>query len=158
MIAGVGTAWLVTTYEFPGRGIMLWLLPLPLAFPTYIVAYVYADLLDGLGPVQSSLRALFGWQSAADYWFPNIRSLGGAVLVMGFVLYPYVYLAARAMFQTQSACLVRDGAGPRRDPVAARASTSHCRWHGPPSRPAWRSRCWKRSTTSAPANISACRP
>ena len=120
MIAGVGTAWIVTTYDFPGRGIMLWLLPLPLAFPTYIVAYVYADLLGGLGPVQSSLRALFGWQSAADYWFPNIRSLGGAVLIMGFVLYPYVYLAARAMFQTQSVGLVRDGAGPRRDPVAAR--------------------------------------
>jgi len=111
MIAGVGTAWIVTTYDFPGRGIMLWLLPLPLAFPTYIVAYVYADLLGGLGPVQSSLRALFGWQSAADYWFPNIRSLGGAVLIMGFVLYPYVYLAARAMFQTQSVALFETARG-----------------------------------------------
>ena len=106
MVAGVGTAWTVTVYDFPGRRIVLWLLPLPLAFPIYIVAYVYADLLGGLGPVQSGLRALFGWTSAADYWFPNIRSLGGAVLIMGFVLYPYVYLAARAMFQTQSTALI----------------------------------------------------
>jgi iron(III) transport system permease protein len=111
LIAGVGTAWTVTAYDFPGRNMMLWLLPLPLAFPTYIVAYVYADLLGGLGPVQSSLRALFGWKSAADYWFPNIRSLGGAVLIMGFVLYPYVYLAARAMFQTQSVALIETARG-----------------------------------------------
>src|SRR5215203_1125928 len=111
MLAGVGTAWLVTTYDFPGRGILLWLLPLPLAFPTYIVAYVYSDLLGGLGPVQSLLRAVFGWKSAADYWFPNVRSLGGAVLLMGFVLYPYVYLAARAMFQTQSAALIETARG-----------------------------------------------
>ena len=73
VIAGVGTAWLVTAHEFPGRTAMLWLLPLPLAFPTYIVAYVYADFFGGLGPVQSALRAAFGWKSAADYWFPNIR-------------------------------------------------------------------------------------
>lgn len=106
MVAGVGTAWTVTTYDFPGRGAVLWLLPLPLAFPIYIVAYVYADLLGGLGPVQSGLRVLFGWTSAADYWFPNVRSLGGAVLIIGFVLYPYVYLAARAMFQTQSLALI----------------------------------------------------
>ncbi len=111
MAAGVGTAWTVTTYDFPGRNIVLWLLPLPLAFPTYIVAYVYADLLDGFGPVQSSLRALFGWTSAADYWFPSVRSLGGAVLIMGFVLYPYVYLAARAMFQTQSVALIETARG-----------------------------------------------
>ena len=112
MAAGVGTAWIVTTYDFPGRNGMLWLLPLPLAFPTYIVAYVYADLLGGLGPVQSLLRAVFGWTSAADYWFPNIRSLGGAVLIMSFVLYPYVYLAARAMFQTQSVALIETARGP----------------------------------------------
>jgi iron(III) transport system permease protein len=106
LVAGVGTAWTVTAYDFPGRRVVLWLLPLPLAFPIYIVAYVYADLLGGLGPVQSGLRRLFGWTLAADYWFPNIRSLGGAVLIMGFVLYPYVYLAARAMFQTQSVALI----------------------------------------------------
>jgi iron(III) transport system permease protein len=101
IVLGVGTAWAVTTFEFPGRDTLTWLLPLPLAIPTYIVAYVYVDILDALGPVQSVLRAIFGWRSAADYWFPEVRSLGGAVLVIGFVLYPYVYLAARAMFQTQ---------------------------------------------------------
>ena len=101
IVVGVGTAWIVTTFAFPGRDALTWLLPLPLAIPTYIVAYVYVDILDALGPVQSMLRAIFGWRSAADYWFPNIRSLGGAILLFGFVLYPYVYLAARAMFQTQ---------------------------------------------------------
>ena len=105
-VAGVGTAWIVTAYEFPGRSVFVWLLPLPLAFPTYIVAYVYVDILDGFGPVQTALRSLFGFQSAADYWFPNVRSLPGAIGVMGFVLYPYVYLATRAMFQTQSATLI----------------------------------------------------
>jgi iron(III) transport system permease protein len=103
IVAGVGAAWLVTTFEFPGRTALTWLLPLPLAIPTYIVAYVYVDLLDAFGPVQSALRAIFGWRSAADYWFPNVRSLGGAIFVIGFVLYPYVYLAARAMFETQAA-------------------------------------------------------
>ncbi len=102
VVAGVGTAWIVTACEFPGRSVMIWLLPLPLAFPTYIVAYVYVDLLDAIGPVQSALRALFGWGSPADYWFPDVRSLGGAIFVMGFVLYPYVHLATRAMLQSQS--------------------------------------------------------
>ena len=105
-IAGVGTAWLVTAHDFPGRNALIWLLPLPLAFPTYIVAYVYVDLLDGIGPVQTALRAIFGWHTAAEYWFPSVRTLGGAIFVMGFVLYPYVYLAARAMFQTQSVALI----------------------------------------------------
>jgi iron(III) transport system permease protein len=102
MTIGVGTAWIVTTFQFPGRDTLTWLLALPLAIPTYIVAYVYVDLLEAWGPVQSALRAIFGWRSAADYWFPSVRSLGGAILLMGFVLYPYVYLAARAMFQTQA--------------------------------------------------------
>src|SRR5262245_58578104 len=101
IIIGASTGWLVTTFAFPGRDALSWLLPLPLAIPTYIVAYVYVDILDALGPVQSALRAVFGWHSAADYWFPNVRSLAGAILLFGFVLYPYVYLAARAMFQTQ---------------------------------------------------------
>src|SRR5262249_50001570 len=105
IIIGASTAWLVTIFAFPGRDALSWLLPLPLAIPTYIVAYVYVDILDTLGPVQSALRAVFGWKSPADYWFPNVRSLGGAALLMGFVLYPYVYLAARAMFQTQGAQL-----------------------------------------------------
>jgi iron(III) transport system permease protein len=105
-VVGIGAAWLVTAYRFPGRAILVWLLPLPLAIPTYIVAYVYVDVLDTLGPVQAGLRALFGFTSPTQYWFPDVRSLGGAIFVMGFVLYPYVYLAARAMFQTQSACLI----------------------------------------------------
>jgi len=102
-VVGAGTAWLVTTFQFPGRDSLLWMLPLPLAIPTYIAAYVYVDILDAAGPLQTVLRALVGWRTAADYWFPPIRSLGGAVFVIGFVLYPYVYLAARAMFQTQCA-------------------------------------------------------
>lgn len=102
-IAGAGTAWMVTTFQFPGRDTMLWLLPLPLAIPTYIAAYVYVDILDPAGPLQTALRGLFGWRVGTDYWFPPIRSLSGAIFVIGFVLYPYVYLAARTMFQTQSA-------------------------------------------------------
>src|SRR5262245_47804459 len=70
VIIGASTAWLVTTFAFPGRNALSWLLPLPLAIPTYIVAYVYVDTLDAVGPVQSALRAVFGWRSAADYWFP----------------------------------------------------------------------------------------
>ena len=103
LVAGTGTAWLVTMYRFPGRAVLDRLLVLPLAIPTYIAAYCYGDLLDYAGPVQSGLRALFGW-TAADYWFPGIRSLGGAVFVMSMVLYPYVYLAARASFVQQSVC------------------------------------------------------
>src|SRR6185503_10263692 len=87
-VAGVGSAWIVTTFQFPGRDLLIWLLPLPLAVPTYIVAYIYVDLFDSLGPLQSMLQAAFGWRSRAEYWFPEIRSLGGAVFVMGFVLYP----------------------------------------------------------------------
>jgi len=101
IIVGAGTAWIVTTFAFPGRDALTWLLPLPLAIPTYIVAYVYVDILDAGGPMQAALRAIFGWRFAADYWFPNVRSLTGAILLFGFVLYPYVYLAARAMLQTQ---------------------------------------------------------
>jgi iron(III) transport system permease protein len=96
---GAGTAWLVTTFEFPARRIFVWLLPLPLAIPTYIVAYVYSDLFEALGPVATLFKSL-GLQT------PNIRSLGGAVLLMSFVLYPYVYLASRAMFITQSAAMI----------------------------------------------------
>ena len=103
IVIGVGAAWAVTTFQFPGRDALAWMLVLPLAIPTYIVAYIYVDLLDSYGPVQSALRAAFGWKTAADYWFPSVRSLGGAILLMGLVLYPYVYLAARAMFQTQAA-------------------------------------------------------
>ena len=104
-VVGTGTAWLVTAYRFPGRGTLSWALALPLAFPTYIVAYVYVDFFDAFGPMQSLLHALTGWRPTAASWYPNIRSLPGAIFVFSFVLYPYVFLAARAMFQTQSAAL-----------------------------------------------------
>src|ERR1043166_8089479 len=101
-IIGAGTAWLVTAFRFPGRGALAWLLALPLAIPTYIVAYIYVDICDALGPVQNLMRALTGGRIA---WYPDVRSLGGAIFVFSLVLYPYVFLAARAMFQTQSASL-----------------------------------------------------
>ncbi len=104
LIVGTGTAWLVTMYRFPGRRFFEWMLLIPLAMPTYIIAFSYLELLDYSGTLQTSLRAMFGWQNAADYWFPDIRSLGGAIFVMSFVLYPYVYLTARASFLQQSVC------------------------------------------------------
>jgi iron(III) transport system permease protein len=103
---GTGAAWLVTAHEFPLRRALAWLLPLPLAVPTYITAYVYVDLLDAAGPVQAALRALMGWRLRGEYWFPEVRSLTGCILVMSFVLYPYVYITARAMFLTQSAAMI----------------------------------------------------
>jgi iron(III) transport system permease protein len=105
-IFGIGAAWLVTAHRFPGRTVLAWLLPLPLAVPTYITAYVYVEIFDSAGPVQMALRNLLGLTSRADYWFPEIRSLPGCILVMSSVLYPYVYLSARAMFMTQSASMI----------------------------------------------------
>ncbi len=99
---GIATAWLVATCRFPGRGLFDWALLLPLAMPTYIVAYCYVDILDSFGPVQSGFRYLFGFAGRRDYWFPEIRSLYGAIFVMGMVLYPYVYLCVRAIFLMQS--------------------------------------------------------
>lgn len=101
-IAGTATAWLVTQYRFPGRDLASWLLLLPLAVPTYIVAYSYGALLDYAGPVQSGLRALFGLVDRRDYWFPEVRSLPGSAFVLATVLYPYVYLSMRASFLQQS--------------------------------------------------------
>lgn len=101
---GTATAWVVTMYQFPGRALADRLLVLPLAIPTYIVAYAYVELLDYAGPLQTALRQLFGWTSPRDYWFPDVRSTGGAVLVLSTVLYPYVYLTARASFVQQSVC------------------------------------------------------
>jgi len=115
---GVGTAWLVVMHRFPGRGVLDWALLLPLAVPTYIAAYAAVELADFTGPLQTTIRMLGGYTLRREYWFPEIRSLGGAVLVMGLVLYPYVYLAARAAFLLQSACVLDVartlGAGPRR--------------------------------------------
>ena len=100
---GTGTAWLVTAYQFPGRRVLGWALLLPLAMPTYIVAYAYVDVLHPLGAVPSALRALLGLHDPAALPLPPVRSLGGCTLLMGFVLYPYVYLNARAAFAMQSA-------------------------------------------------------
>jgi iron(III) transport system permease protein len=102
LLTGVATAWLVTMCRFPGRGMFEWLLIFPLAIPAYVIAYAYTDLLEYAGPVQMLLRGLFGWSSPRDYWFPEIRSLWGAMILMGVVLYPYVYLLARAAFLEQS--------------------------------------------------------
>jgi iron(III) transport system permease protein len=99
---GVSTAWLVTMCQFPGRGWFQWALLLPLAAPAYILAYTYTEILEFYGPVQTLLREWFGWQSAQDYWFPNVRSLGGAIAMLSLVLYPYVYLPARSAFLNQS--------------------------------------------------------
>ncbi|WP_421981518.1 ABC transporter permease [Roseibium sp.] len=103
---GVGTAWIVTMCAFPGRKILDWALLVPLAVPTYIVAFAYIEILDYTGPVQSLIRSLFGFKTSREYWFPEIRSLGGAVFVMSAVLYPYVYLTARASFLIQSASML----------------------------------------------------
>lgn len=100
---GVGTAWIVTAYRFPGRRLFDWALLLPLAMPTYIAAYAYLDLLHPIGPVQTTLRGLFGVARPQDLRLPDIRSLGGCVALLGLVLYPYVYLTTRALFLTQSA-------------------------------------------------------
>jgi len=105
-LIGISTAWLVTHYEFPGRRLFNWALLLPFAVPAYVIAYIYTDLLEFAGPLQSSLRALFGWKLASDYWFPHIRSLPGAICMMTLVLYPYVYLLARAAFLEQSASVL----------------------------------------------------
>lgn len=102
VLIGVGTAWLVTMCNFPGRRLFEWALLLPFAMPAYLIAYLYTDLLEYAGPVQTFLRELCGWHSARDYWFPEIRSLGGAILMLTLVLYPYVYLLSRASFLEQS--------------------------------------------------------
>ncbi|MDX2103239.1 MAG: iron ABC transporter permease [Alphaproteobacteria bacterium] len=103
LLVGTTTAWLVTMTRFPGRRILEWALLLPLAVPAYVMAYTYTDLLQFAGPVQSSLRAWFGWRRG-DYWFPDIYSLPGAAFVLTFVLYPYVYALGRAAFLAQNAC------------------------------------------------------
>ena len=102
---GVIPAWLVTLYRFPCSRELEWALLLPLAMPAYIIAYTYTGMLDVAGPLQSWLRATFAWQYG-DYWFPDIRSLPGAVLMLSLVLYPYIYLLARAAFLEQSASVV----------------------------------------------------
>lgn len=99
---GTATAWLVTMCSFPGRRWLEWALLLPLAAPAYILAYTYTTFLDYSGPIQTGLRALFGWTTPQDYWFPAVRSLPGAIVMLTLVLYPYVYLLARSAFVSQS--------------------------------------------------------
>jgi iron(III) transport system permease protein len=101
IFGGVLTAWITTMCRFPGRRMFEWALLLPMAMPAYVMAYAYTDLLQFSGPVQMWLRELMGWR-AGQYWFPDVRSLGGAVLMFSLVLYPYVYLLARAAFLEQS--------------------------------------------------------
>jgi len=102
---GAGAAWLVSVYDFPFRRALALALAFPLAIPAYVGAYALVDMLDYAGPVQSGLRAAFGWSSARDYWFPQTRSLWAAILVLSAALYPYVYILARAAFAEQSGAM-----------------------------------------------------
>ncbi|MEH6457761.1 MAG: iron ABC transporter permease [Cocleimonas sp.] len=102
---GIITAWLTSMCEFPLRRFFSWALLLPLAIPAYIIAYTYTGMLDFAGPVQTVLREIFGW-NAGDYFFPEVRSMGGAIMMLSLVLYPYVYMMARAAFLEQSICVL----------------------------------------------------
>lgn len=106
LVIGTGCAWLVTACDFPGRRVLHWALLLPLAMPTYIVAFAYLDLLHPIGPVQGAIRWALGFDSPRQLRLPDLRSMPGAIFVLGFVLYPYVYMTARAMFMTQPAHLM----------------------------------------------------
>ncbi len=105
LVTGVACAWAVTMHEFRGRAVLQWALLLPLAMPAYVLAYTYTDFFQFTGPLQTWMRAAFGWRKA-DYWFPEIHSLGGAAFVLSAVLYPYVYVLARSAFLEQSACVL----------------------------------------------------
>jgi len=105
LLIGTGTAWLTAMHDFPGRRWFEWALVLPLAMPAYVMAYVATDFLQFVGPAQTTLRQTFGWQHG-DYWFPDVRSLPGAILVFSCVLYPYVYLLARAAFLERATTLM----------------------------------------------------
>lgn len=115
LLAGVGfvtffvgtiCAWLISRYQFPFRNTLQWMLILPLAIPTYVSAYTWVEFADYTGPIQSLMRSATGFHSARDYWFPDIRSTGGAVFIIGFVLFPYVYLPARLSFRMQNASML----------------------------------------------------
>ncbi|WP_175544880.1 iron ABC transporter permease [Variovorax sp. OV329] len=106
LVIGTGCAWIVSSCDYPGRRVLNWALLLPLAMPTYIVAFAYLDLLHPIGPVQGAIRWVLGYDSPRDFRLPDLRSLPGAIFLLGFVLYPYVYLTARAMFMTQPAHLM----------------------------------------------------
>jgi len=99
LLFGISTGWVIARRKFPGVRILEWALLLPATVPAYIIAYTYTDLFEFAGPIQRYLRAVFGWNSAQDYWFPEIRSIGGAIWVMASVLYPYIYIMARTTFR-----------------------------------------------------------
>jgi iron(III) transport system permease protein len=105
LLIGVPAAWMVTLCRFPGRRLFDWALLLPMAMPAYVIAYTYTGLLDYAGPAQTALRNLLGLEGGLR-WIPDIRSLPGAILMLVLVLYPYVYLLARAAFLEQSACVL----------------------------------------------------
>ena len=102
---GVGAGWLIAGFEFRGRGVLQWALMLPMTMPGYVIAYVYYEQMAYAGPVQTTLRQIFGW-GRHDYWFPQIASLPGAAVMLAAVLYPYIYLLTRAAFATQSLHLI----------------------------------------------------
>ena len=106
ILLGTGAAWLVSAHDFPGRRLVSWALLLPLAFPTYIIAYAYLDLLHPIGPVQSALRHALGYESPQQLRLPDIRSIAGCIILLSFVLYPYVYVTTRAMFLMQAASFI----------------------------------------------------
>lgn len=136
LFIGVPLAWLLASCQFTGKRFFNWALVLPLAMPAYLVAYTYTDLLDYAGPIQLWLRATFEWSSPSDYWFFDIRSLGGAASVIALVLYPYVYLMTKASFLEQNANLTQAarmlGASPWRSffkislPLAQKAIIAGC--------------------------------
>ncbi|MGF1908994.1 iron ABC transporter permease [Vibrio kasasachensis] len=106
LLFGIPSAWLMAMCRLPSERILQWALVLPLAMPGYIVGYIFTDWFDFAGPIQIALRDLMGWQ-AGDYWFPDIRTLGGAIVVLALVLYPYVYLLCRAAFMEQNVSLLQ---------------------------------------------------
>lgn len=101
ILLGSYLAYFMVNFDFVGKSILSWLILLPLAMPAYIIAYTYTGLLDYAGPLQQLLRDTFDWQRG-DYWFWDIRSLSGAIIMMILVLYPYVYILARTAFSEQS--------------------------------------------------------
>lgn len=114
----IAPAWWCARYEFVGRRYLQWMMVFPLAIPAYISAYIYTDALDYAGPIQSSLRQMFSWQSPHDYWFIDIRSRWGASLMLGLALFPYIFLLLRNTFEQGSQSLSQAaqlmGASPRK--------------------------------------------
>ena len=92
-------AWIISNFNFRFSKFFDWILVLPIACPAYLVAYAYTDFLEYAGPVQKFIRFSLGYNSQEDYFFPEIRSLWGAIFVMSFVLYPYIYVLARTAFR-----------------------------------------------------------